>query len=131
MANFYSSLALSYREWYYRMTPRQWDSGNLTGWVPAANFAFLQGFNVCSLAILALPLNIPAWLFSSAPVVCGFCAYWVTNRIYRAHPSPRAYAKDLKAPVPSLREFPFLYLYLFGSLALLIGCVYVAMQHAP
>ena len=128
MPNIYSSLALSYRKWYYRMTTRRWDFA--IGLGPAAGFAALQGFNIFSLAMLLPPRAVPAWLLIGIPFACGLCAFWVAIRIYRAHPSAHPYAKDLRAAVPGVREFPFVYSYLLGTLALFVVCLYAAMQHA-
>jgi len=128
MQNLYSSLALSYRKWYYRMTTRRWDYA--FGMGPAAGFAALQGFNIFSLFML-LPLKaVSVRSFVGIPFACGLCAFWVAIRIYRAHPSVHPYAKNLRAAVPSVREFPFVYSYLLGSLALFVACLYVAIQHA-
>jgi hypothetical protein len=128
MPNLYSSLALSYRKWYYRMTTRRWDYA--IGLGPAAGFAALQGFNVFSL-VMFLPLKaVPTWSFVGIPFACGLCAFLVAIRIYRAHPSAHSYAKNLRAAVPSVREFPFVYSYLLCSLALFVACFYVAIQHA-
>ena len=118
----YSSLALSYRQWHYRMTSAETEQ--LDG--PAIGFSAFQCLNAFSLLML-LPLSFaPGWLFASIPLLVGAVAFVIVRRIYRAHPIQVRYAK-LTDNVPALREFPLVYAYLFGTFALLAICLYVAV----
>jgi len=125
MTNMYSSLALSYRQWHYRMTPQQFEKPG----GPAMGFSTLQGANILSLLMLAPPHTIPSWLFVGLPFIVGTLAFAFVSRIYRANPAPSVYAK-LTDAVPKRREFPAVYAYLFLSLVLFVGCLYVAVQSA-
>ena len=119
----YSSLALSYRQWHYRMTSVQTEKPG----GPAIGLSAFHAMNIFSLLML-LPV-MPDWIFVGTPLVVGVCAFVVVSRIYRAHPSELHYAK-LSDNVPGLREFPLVYAYLFGTLALLVICVYTAIHRA-
>ena len=124
MSGLYSSLALSYRRWHYRVTPVGWEHMD-----PAAGFAAIGVMNVFSL-MMVLPLRtIPPWLFGSIPVLCGLVLYWHIHRTYRTNPMPATYAK-YSDPVPGLREFPGVYGYMFLTIALFTTCLYAAVQSA-
>ena len=121
----YPHLALSYRQWHYRMT---------TVWAeqpggPAIGFSAFQCLNAFSLLMLIPPNRMPAWLFASIPLAVGAGAFTVVSHIYRAHPLKAQYAK-LSDNVPGICEFPEVYAYLFCTFALLVVCLYVAVQRA-
>ncbi len=119
----YSSLALSYRQWHYRMTSVQTERPG----GPAIGFSAFHVMNTVSLLML-LPVT-PDWIFVGAPLFVGACGFVAVSRIYRAHPSQFQYAK-LSDNVPGLREFPLVYAYLFGTLAFFVLCVSVAIHRA-
>ncbi|MGY0653040.1 hypothetical protein ACW7GZ_14515 [Luteimonas sp. A537] len=121
----YKFLALSYRQWYYRMTTAGLDRyGATTG------FATLQGLNTFSLVLLLPVKAFPIWLFVVVPFIGGGCSYWLANRIYKANPVRPTYAAKLTDKVPGIREFPAVYAYLLISLALFCICMWVAVRNA-
>lgn len=115
----YSSLALSYRQWHYRMTPQGFEKPG----GPAMGFSMLQGLNIFSLLMLVPPHAIQSWLLVGLPFIGGACAFVLIRRIYRANPVPSAYAK-LTDAVPKRREFPLVYTYLFCTLALFAASLF-------
>lgn len=122
MSSPYAALALSYRDWNYRVAPR-----GLEHMDPTISFAALQAVNLFSLLMLVPSRMVPLWLFVSLPFVFGAISFWRTNRIYRSAPAPVTFAR-LSDRVPGLREFPLVYGYLFFTLALFAGCLCVAVQ---
>jgi hypothetical protein len=124
MNEYYAALALSYREWQYRVTPSGWEHMD-----PAVGLAALQVANVFSLLMLLPTRAVPSWLFAFVPVLYGVALAWHNSRLYRINPVPVAYAQ-LADAVPKLREFPLVYAYLFLTLALFAGSLYLAVQSA-
>jgi len=125
MTAIYTTLALSYRAWHYRMSTER-----LERWGPAAGFSAMQGLNAFSLLLLLQLRTVPDWLFVGIPFAVGFCAYWLVSRIYRAHAIIPTYANNLNVAVPGVREFPLVYAYLFGTFVFFFGCIYVAARGA-
>ncbi|WP_036214042.1 hypothetical protein, partial [Novilysobacter arseniciresistens] len=125
LVDMYSSLALSYRQWHFRMTTAQTEQPG----GPAIGLSAFQGLNVFSFLMLAPPHAIPGWLFVGAPFVVGACAFFIVMRIYQAHPASFRYAK-LTDNIPGLREFPLVYSYLFGTFAFFVFCGYLAVNRA-
>lgn len=121
----YTSIALSYRQWHYRMTTAQTERPG----GPAIGFSAFQCLNAFSLLVLFPPRAIPEWLFVGMPLAVGACAFYLVIRIYRAHPASFSYAR-LTDNVPGLKEFPLVYSYLFGTLAFFVLCVYLAINRA-
>ena len=121
----YTLLALSYRNWYYRMT-----TAGLDRYSPAIGFATLQGLNIFSLALLLPAKAFPVWLFVAIPFAGGSYGYWLTNRIYKTNPVKPNYAAKLTDNVPGVREFPLVYGYLLFSLALFTTCLWAAVRNA-
>ena len=117
----YTAIALSYRQWHYRMTTAQTErpDGAATG------FSAFQGLNVFSFLILLPPNAMSEWLFVGIPFAVSACAFFIVIRIYHAHPASFSYAK-FSDNVPGLKEFPLVYSYLFGSIAFFIFCIYLA-----
>jgi len=120
----YAALALSYRKWHHRVTPVAWEHMD-----PALGLAAFHATNVFSLLMLAPANSIRAWLFALIPVSCGAAFAWYISRIYRSEPAPSMYAR-LHDPAPGVSEFPLVYAYLFGTLLLFVGCLYVAVRGA-
>jgi hypothetical protein len=124
MSSLYASLALSYRDWHHRVTPRGMEHMD-----PAMGLSALHAANVFSLLMLAPSSVIPSWLFVALPIACAVTFAWGLGKIYRSSPAPTNYAR-LSDQVPGLREFPLVYGYLFATLLLFVGCLYVAVQGA-
>jgi len=125
MPPIYTKLALSYRAWHSRMTTERLDR-----WDPAVGLSAMQGLNVFSLLLLSPLKAMPDWLFIAIPFACGFFAFRLISRIYRAHATVASYAKDLAAAVPHIREFPLVYAYLLCTFLLFVGCTYMAARGA-
>jgi hypothetical protein len=90
----------------------------------------MQGLNIFSLLIL-LPIKLmPGWMFVAIPFVGAFCIFRFVCRIYRDNPVNSSYATKLTDSVPSVSEFPMVYAYLLFTLALFVGCLYVAVHSA-
>jgi hypothetical protein len=119
----YSAIALSYRQWHYRMTTAQTERPG----GPAIGFSAFQRLNFFSLQMLFPPHAIPNWLFVGLPLAVGACAFLVVTRIYQANPASFSYAR-LSDNVPRLKEFPLVYSYLFGSIIFLMRWVYLAIN---
>ena len=125
MPTIYTNLVLSYRAWHWRMTTERLERSS-----PAFGLSVLHGLNVYSLLFLLPPDSMPAWLFVALPFAGGLLAFRLVGRIYRAHAAAAAYAKDLRAAVPSVREFPLVYAYLLCTFMLFFGSIFVAARGA-
>jgi hypothetical protein len=120
----YTSLALSFRQWHYRMTTRQWD---LYG--PTWAFAAMQWINLFSI-LLPLAHFLPTWLLMSILLVGSIVTFMLTSRIYRSNPITPDYASGLKDSVPGIRAFPLIYSYLLFTFALFIGSILLTVNTA-
>src|SRR4249919_3341803 len=118
MKNIYSLLALSYRAWYYRTTPAEWDI-----YGPSVGFTVMQSFNILSL-LLSVAWIFPDWLLILVQCTGSIAAWAYTRHIYRRYPAATKFADSLSVEVPGIREFSLLYSYmLFTVLALIAGVV--------
>jgi len=100
----------------------------LDGSGPAIGFAAMQGFNALSLLFLLQLYTLPDWLFVGFPFAVGLFAYWVVTRIYRSDAILPAYADDLNAAVPGIREYPLVYAYVLGTFVFFVGSIFVVWR---
>ena len=122
MSKLYSELALSYRQWHFRITPVGWEHFD-----PGAGLAALGSMNTFSLLMLLPPRSLPPWVFASIPVLVGLGLYWHICKTFSANPVEPSYAR-LSDAVPGFREFPLVYSYMLLSFLLFVTCLYVAIR---
>ena len=124
MKSHYKILALSYRQWHYRMTPQGWDDFG-----PAIGLGVFAALNAFSILMLTPAGALPAWLFASLPPICALLFAWHNHRIYASHPATRTYAKFSDA-VPGIRQFPAVYGYMFLSFVFFVASLCISVRAA-